>query len=157
VRVDAAGNILGRREGREPGLPVILVGSHVDSVPRGGNYDGDVGVIGAIECVELLKSRGIVTRHLLEVVVFANEEGGLIGSRAMIGELTPKALGEASQSGVTHRDGIVALGGNPDRLDAARRRGGELRAFLELHIEQGANLDAAGVDIGVVEGIVGIH
>jgi N-carbamoyl-L-amino-acid hydrolase len=157
VRVDAGGNIIGRREGRERGLPAILFGSHVDSVPRGGNYDGDVGVIGAIECVELLNSAGLVTRHPLELVVFSNEEGGLIGSRAMIGELSPKALGERSQSGQTHREGILALGGDPERLDAARRKPGELRAFLELHIEQGGQLDAGGVDIGVVEGIVGIR
>ena len=89
--VDTAGNIIGRREGSEAGLPPILFGSHIDSVPGGGNYDGDVGVIGAIEVIELLEARSIRTRHPLEVVVFSDEEGGLTGSRAMVGKLTDKA------------------------------------------------------------------
>jgi len=157
VRVDAAGNIIGRRDGSEPHLPVILFGSHIDSVPRGGNYDGDVGVVGAIECVQLLRDAGVVTRHPLEVVVFSDEEGGLIGSRAMAGELTPEALDVKSHSGKTVREGIRALGGDPDRIVEARRRPEELKAFLELHIEQGAVLEDSGLDIGVVEGIVGIN
>ncbi len=82
VRVDTAGNIIGRREGREQDLPVIMFGSHIDSVPGGGNYDGDVGVIGAIEAVQLLNEEGLTTRHPLEVVIFSDEEGGLTGSRA---------------------------------------------------------------------------
>jgi len=157
VRIDTAGNLIGRREGREPTWPVILFGSHIDSVPHGGNYDGDVGVIGAIECVELLKAAGMTTRHPLEVVVFTDEEGGLVGSRAMVGELSASALGVVSHSGRTAREGIRVLGGDPDRLEEARRRPEELRAFLELHIEQGGVLEAAGLDIGVVEGIVGIN
>jgi N-carbamoyl-L-amino-acid hydrolase len=157
VRIDAAGNILGRREGREPGLPVILFGSHIDSVPGGGNYDGDVGVLGAIEAIELLNAAGLVTRHPLEVVVFADEEGGLVGSRAMAGELTPSALDVVGHGGLSVRDGIRAIGGDPERLDSARRDPRELRAFLELHIEQGGILDERGLDIGMVEGIVGIN
>ena len=157
VRVDAAGNLLGRREGREPGLPTILFGSHIDSVPGGGNYDGDVGVLGALECIELLNAASLVTRHPLEVVVFSDEEGGLVGSRAVAGGLTPDALEIVSHSGLSVRDGIRAIGGDPDRLASARRVGPELRAFLELHIEQGGVLDEKGFDIGVVEGIVGIN
>jgi len=157
VRVDAAGNIFGRREGREPGLPTILFGSHIDSVPGGGNYDGDVGVLGAIECVELLNAAGSATRHPLEVVVFADEEGALIGSRAVAGELTAGALDERSHSGLSVRDGLRAIGGDPDRIDSARRLPAELRAFLELHIEQGGILDERQLDIGVVLGIVGIN
>jgi N-carbamoyl-L-amino-acid hydrolase len=157
VRVDAAGNILGRREGRDPRLPVILFGSHIDSVPGGGNYDGDVGVMGAIECIELLKAASLVTRHPLEVVVFSDEEGALVGSRAMAGELTADALDVVSHSGHTVREGIRAIGGDPDRLASARRTPEELLAFLELHIEQGGILDERGLDIGVVEGIVGIQ
>lgn len=157
VRVDTAGNIIGRREGRDAGLPVIMFGSHIDSVPGGGNYDGDVGVIGAIETIELLNDRGITTRHPLEVVVFADEEGGLTGSRAMVGKLSDRALEVMSHSGLTIRDGIRKLGGNPNRLDLAERKAGELKAFIELHIEQGAILDEENIDIGVVEGIVGIR
>lgn len=157
VRIDPAGNIIGRREGSDPTLPVILFGSHIDSVPRGGNYDGNVGVIGAIECVQVLKENGIVTRHPLEVVVFADEEGGLVGSRAMIGELTPETLDVVSHSGKTIREGIRFIGGDPDRLADARRGRGEIKAYLELHIEQGAHLETEKIQIGVVEGIVGIN
>ncbi|NIO11188.1 MAG: M20/M25/M40 family metallo-hydrolase, partial [Deltaproteobacteria bacterium] len=88
VNVDAAGNIIGWRKGSDPSLPPILSGSHTDSVPNGGKYDGALGVISAIECAQVLKENGIVTRHPLEVVVFVDEEGGLVGSRAMIGTLT---------------------------------------------------------------------
>lgn len=157
VRVDTAGNILGRRAGREEGLPPILLGSHIDSVPGGGNFDGTVGVIGALEVIELLNENGIETRHPLEVVSFTDEEGGLTGSRAMIGKLTEEAMQAVSHSGMTIRDGIRRVGGDPDRLDLAVRKPGDLAAYLELHIEQGAILHEEGVDIGVVEGIVGIR
>jgi N-carbamoyl-L-amino-acid hydrolase len=157
VRVDTAGNIIGRREGSEAGLPVIMFGSHIDSVPGGGNYDGDVGVIGAIEVVQILKENGISTRHPLEVVSFTDEEGGLTGSRAMVGKLGDSTLEVMSHSGMTIRDGIRNVGGDPNRLDLAERKPGELLAFIELHIEQGAFLDEENIDIGVVEGIVGIR
>ncbi len=157
VRVDTAGNIIGRRKGSEEDLPVIMFGSHIDSVPGGGNYDGDVGVIGAIEVVQLLKENRISTRHPLEVVSFTDEEGGLTGSRAMVGKLSERTLEVMSHSGMTIRDGIRNVGGDPNRLDLAERKPGELLAFIELHIEQGAFLDEENVDIGVVEGIVGIR
>ena len=154
--VDAAGNLLGRRAGTDPSLPPILFGSHVDSVPNGGDYDGPVGSLSAIEVARTLAERGVRTRHPLEVVVFQNEEGGLIGSLAMIGALTPAHLDRISQSGMTIRDGIAAIGGNPDALATAARKPGSIGAYLELHIEQGGTLDAESVQIGVVEGIVGI-
>ncbi|HUG02833.1 MAG TPA: Zn-dependent hydrolase, partial [Steroidobacteraceae bacterium] len=157
VRVDTAGNLIGRRTGSDPDLPVIMMGSHIDSVPQGGNYDGDVGVIGAIEVARLLREQGIVTRHPLEIVSFTDEEGGVVGSQAMTGRVGPEALDVMSHSGMTIRDGIRAVGGDPDRLALAHRKPGELKAFIELHIEQGAILDESGIDIGVVEGIVGIR
>jgi beta-ureidopropionase / N-carbamoyl-L-amino-acid hydrolase len=157
VRLDTAANLIGRREGTDPKLPAIMIGSHIDSVPGGGNYDGDVGVLGAIEVAQLLRDSGVKLRHPLEVVSFTDEEGGLIGSLAMTGRLEPAALDVMSHSGRTIRDGIRAVGGDPQRLDAARRKRGDLAAFVELHIEQGAILDEAGIDIGVVEGIVGIR
>ena len=157
VRLDTAGNIIGRREGSEPDLPVIMFGSHIDSVPGGGNYDGDVGVIGAIEVIQLLRDNGIRTRHSLEVVSFTDEEGGLTGSSAMIGGVDYRMLSEVSHSGMTIGEGIRAVGGDPNRLDLAERKPGELKAFIELHIEQGAFLDEENIDIGVVEGIVGIR
>ena len=157
VRVDTAGNIIGRREGREEGLPAIMFGSHIDSVPGGGNYDGDVGVIGAIEAVQLLHENRVSIRHPLEVVSFTDEEGGLTGSRAMVGQLSDRTLEVMSHSGMTIRDGIRKVGGDPNRLELAERKPGELLAFIELHIEQGAFLDDENIDIGVVEGIVGIR
>ncbi|MED5461670.1 MAG: Zn-dependent hydrolase [Pseudomonadota bacterium] len=157
VRVDTAGNLIGRREGSEDGLPPIMIGSHIDSVPGGGNYDGDVGVIGAIEVAQLLHERGMVTRHPIEVISFTDEEGGLVGSRAMVGKMTDAALDVVSHSGMTVRDGIRHVGGDPDRLALAERKAGDIKAFIELHIEQGAILYEEVVDIGVVEGIVGIR
>ncbi len=157
VRIDAAGNIIGRREGRRNDLPPIMFGSHIDSVPKGGNYDGDVGVIGAIEVAQVLHENNVSLDHPIEVIVFSDEEGGLVGSRAIIGELSEEALDVVSHSGKTIREGIRAIGGDPDRLETARRHKGDIAAFIELHIEQGSILDDEGVQIGVVEGIVGIN
>jgi len=157
VRVDTAGNIIGRREGADPSLTPIMFGSHIDSVPGGGNFDGDVGVIGAIEVAQVISDRDIRLQHPIEVVVFADEEGALTGSRAMIGKLTDATLDESSHSGLSVRDGIRKIGGEASRLDEAIRRPGDITAFVELHIEQSAILDEGDVDIGVVEGIVGIR
>jgi len=155
--IDAAGNIIGKRAGAEPGLPAILIGSHIDSVPEGGIYDGTVGVLSAIEVAQILAERKLSTRHPLEVIVFQNEEEGLFGSRAVSGDLSPSDLNLPSQSGKTIREGIEYLGGNPEKLATARRRVGEIAVYLEYHIEQGPVLESEGVDIGVVEGIVGVN
>ncbi len=157
VTVDAAANIIGKRAGKKPTLPTIAFGSHIDSVPLGGNFDGDVGVIGALECIELLNEGGVVTDHPLEVIVFADEEGGLTGSTAMVGALKDTDLDHISNSGKTIRQGIVDLGGDVTNLTSVARRKGELAAFLELHIEQGAILYNEKLQIGVVQGIVGIE
>ncbi|MBS0580535.1 MAG: Zn-dependent hydrolase [Proteobacteria bacterium] len=157
VRVDAAGNLIGRREGTERTLPAIVVGSHTDSVPHGGNYDGDVGVLGGIEVAQQLGERHLSLRHPLEIVDFTDEEGGLVGSKAMSGVLPEGTLDLVNSSGHSVRDGLRRLGGNPDNLAQARRRPGDLAAYLELHIEQGGTLERTHTDIGVVEGIVGIH
>jgi N-carbamoyl-L-amino-acid hydrolase len=156
VVIDAAANIIGRRAGSEK-LPTILFGSHVDSVPEGGNYDGVVGSLGAIEVAHTLADNNLTTRHPLEVVIFQNEEGGLIGSRAMDGELTEKELDLVSRSGKTIREGIKYLGGDPTKLSTVKRNRGDIAGYLELHIEQGGILEAEKIDIGVVEGIVGIN
>src|SRR5436190_910871 len=147
VRVDAAGNIIGHREGRNPDLPVILFGSHIDSVPRGGNYDGDVGVLGALECIEILNQQNFLTAHPLEVIVFSDEEGGLAGSRAVVGELSQEALQLKSHSGKTIGEGIRFIGGDPDNLQSAKRNPSEILAYLELHIEQGGILEAEKINM----------
>ncbi len=157
MRVDAAGNILGRFSGSESGLPPLMVGSHIDSVPSGGNYDGPLGTLGALEGVVTLKEAGIHPRHPVDVVVFVNEEGGKTGSRVMAGEFRSEELELVSASGFTIGEGIRRLGGDPTRLDEARVAPGSMAGFLELHVEQGAILEKSGVRIGVVEGIVGIR
>ncbi|WP_439106202.1 Zn-dependent hydrolase [Congregibacter sp.] len=157
VRTDTAGNIIGRREGSQPGFPPIMFGSHIDSVPGGGNYDGQVGVVGALEVISVLNDAGVTTRHPLEFVSFTDEEGGLVGSRAMVGKLTEAAMDVVSNSGLPTRDGIARVGGDPGRIAEAARSPESLRAFFELHIEQGGILEQKNLQIGVVEGIVGIQ
>ena len=154
--IDSAGNIIGKRNGKNPSLKPIAFGSHIDMVPNGGNYDGTLGSISALEVIEVLNEQKVLTAHPLEVLIFANEEGGLIGSRAMVGQLTPEGLQQLSQSGVMMAAGIKAIGGNPDDIQGAIRKKGDLHAFLELHIEQGGILENENLPIGVVEGIVGI-
>jgi N-carbamoyl-L-amino-acid hydrolase len=134
-----------------------MFGSHIDSVPQGGNYDGDVGVIAAIECVEILNQHDFATLHPLEVIVFSDEEGSMLGSWALAGGLSPRVLQVVSQSGKTIREGLRAIGGDPDDLAGAAYAEGEIAAFVELHVEQGSVLYDEGIQIGVVEGIVGIH
>lgn len=156
VTVDTAGNIHGARAGSDPARKPLWFGSHVDSVPEGGNYDGPVGSLGAIEVAQTLKERGITTRHPINVVIFQNEEGGTVGSRAIVGELHEADLDLGTRSGKTIRSGITFIGGNVPRLAEAQRKAGDVAAYIELHIEQGGNLDKEQLNIGVVEGIVGI-
>jgi len=156
VSVDFAGNLLGRRRGTHPDLPPLSLGSHVDSVPGGGNFDGQVGSTGALEVAQTLADAGHTMRHPVEFVIFPNEEGGKTGSRALAGKVDPGELDIVTASGLTIAEGVRRIGGDPDRLPEVRRPPGSLAAFLELHVEQGAILDAEGIDVGVVEGIVGI-
>lgn len=157
VSVDFAGNIIGKRAGRNASLKAIAFGSHIDEVPNGGHYDGPVGSLGAIEVIQTLNEQNRMTDHPLEVIIFTNEEGGVIGSRALVGQLNEDALKVVSNAGISQGDGIRLLGGDPDRLSEIIRQPGDLAAFLELHIEQGANLYNEKMDIGVVEGIVAIE
>ena len=157
VSVDLAGNLIGRRAGTDPAALPIIIGSHMDTVPAGGSYDGHVGSAAALEVALTLHHHGIELLHPLEVVIFQNEEGGKTGSRALVGRVEPFEFDAVTASGFTIRDGINRLGGDAARLDEAQREPGSMAGFLELHIEQGAVLEAAGIQIGVVEGIVGIR
>jgi N-carbamoyl-L-amino-acid hydrolase len=143
--------IVGRRSGA---IRVPRAGSHIDTVPEGGNYDGVVGSLGAIEVAQTLIENKITTRHPFEVIIFQNEEGGLIGSRAIDGELTEAELNLVSRSGKTIREGILYLGGDVSKLAGVRRKRGDIAAYLELHIEQGGILHSEKIDIGIVEGIM---
>ena len=154
--IDAAGNIIGKRKGKNPSLKTIGFGSHIDMVPDGGNYDGTLGSISALEIIEILNENNVITEHPLEVIIFGNEEGGTIGSKAMVGGLTSDGLQQKSQSGLTMAEGIKAIGGNPDNIQSCIRKKGDFHAWVELHIEQGGILEKEKIQIGVVEGIVGI-
>jgi N-carbamoyl-L-amino-acid hydrolase len=156
-RIDAAGNILARVAGTSPSLPAILIGSHVDSVTDGGNFDGPVGSFSAIEVARSLREQNVRLKHPLEVVVFQNEEGGTVGSKLMIGALPGEDLEKVARSGKTLREGIGLIGGNVAELARAAKKKGDLHCYIELHIEQGGRLEQAGLKIGVVEGIVGLH
>jgi N-carbamoyl-L-amino-acid hydrolase len=157
VHIDAVGNILGRREGTLGDAPPILFGSHIDSVPGGGNYDGDVGSMSAIEVAHTLQERNYRNRHPLEVAIWCDEESGLTGSRGFIGELTAEDLNRVGRDGVALADSIRRIGGDPDRLGDAAHEPGSVAAYVELHIEQGGVLDQGGIQIGIVEGIVSIN
>ncbi len=154
-RIDAAGNIIARIEGSDPSLKPMMIGSHIDSVPGGGNYDGDVGTLASVEVARTLLAAKRTLRHPLEVVCWQNEEGGLVGSRIVSGEFPESELGQRTNSGKTIREGITFIGGDVARLADVKREPGSLAAYVELHIEQGGNLDERKLDIGVVEGIVG--
>lgn len=158
-RVDPAGNIFGRRAGTDETLPPLLFGSHIDSVPNGGNFDGDLGTLAALGVLEALTVAGLRTRHPSEMVVWANEEGvafglGLAGSRVVAGD----ANADMNQvwNGMTRADAIRKIGGDPDRIAEAIRPSGAHHCYLELHIEQGGTLDRENIPVGVVEGIVAI-
>jgi N-carbamoyl-L-amino-acid hydrolase len=161
VSIDAAGNIIGhrtggRRAGSDASLKPLMIGSHTDSVPQGGSYDGQVGSMGAIEVAQTLGDNNVTLRHPLEVIIFSNEEGGTYGSHALAHGLTEKQLGLSTSSGKTVGEGIRFIGGDPGKLAQPLRKRGDIAAYLELHIEQGGILEAEKIKIGVVEGIVGI-
>jgi N-carbamoyl-L-amino-acid hydrolase len=159
-RIDPAGNIFARRAGRENTLPPILFGSHIDSVPSGGNFDGDLGSLAALGAIEALDRAKIETRHPLEMVIWSAEEGvafgrGLAASRIVAGDVAPADM-DAVWNGMNRADAVRKIGGDPDRIMQAVRPKGAHHAYLELHIEQGGTLEKNNVAIGVVEGIVSI-
>jgi beta-ureidopropionase / N-carbamoyl-L-amino-acid hydrolase len=161
VRVDAAGNLHGRRAGTDPSLPAILFGSHIDSVPQGGNFDGDVGSMGALEVMSTLRDESAATRHPFEMVVWSNEEGvhygkGVFGSRVAARGADAGELDAKDEEGVTLAEWLRRYGADPGRIAEARLDPSRVAAYVELHIEQGGVLDRAGIQIGVVQGIVGI-
>jgi len=161
VGVDPAANIHGRRPGGDASLPVILFGSHIDSVPKGGNFDGDVGSMGALEVMRTLKDERAATRHPFEMVVWSNEEGvhygkGVFGSRMAARGPDAGELEAKDEDGVTLAEWLRRYGLDPGRIGEARLDPARVASYIELHIEQGGVLDRGGVQIGVVQGIVGI-
>jgi allantoate deiminase len=161
VREDGAGNLIGRREGKNPGSPTVLVGSHVDSVYNGGNFDGPLGVLAGVEVLQTMQENAVETEHPVEVVAFTDEEGarfsfGMIGSRALAGKLTPEDLREhEDRDGVSIAEAMRAYGLDPERIGEATRPEGSVRAYVELHIEQGRVLENEDLPAGIVTGIAG--
>ena len=160
-RIDPAGNIFAKREGAEPALPPILFGSHIDSVPKGGNFDGDLGSLAALGVIEACDRATFRTRHPLEIVVWAAEEGvafnrGLSSSRIVAGDIAPSDMDQV-WNGLRRGDAIKRIGGDPERIMEARRPKGAWHSYLELHIEQGGTLEREKLSIGVVQGIVAIE
>ena len=156
VSIDFSGNIIGRRAGLDNSLKPIVLGSHIDTVPEGGDYDGCVGSMAVLEIAFTLQDLNITTRHPLEFIIYSNEEGGVMGSRALAGTLTEEAFKVVNSTGYSMGEGIVRLGGDPSRVKEVQRAEGSIAASFELHIEQGANLYQEDLEIGIVEGIVGI-
>jgi allantoate deiminase len=161
TRIDAVGNLIGRRDGDAPDKPAIMIGSHIDTVINGGRYDGTVGVLGGIEVAQALQEDGIELTHPLAVVAFLEEETtrwgiSVFGSRAMLGLLDPQQVLQCrDQQGITMAETMRAVGLDPDRFCEAARDPREIGAYLEMHIEQGAVLDSMGLPIGVVTAIAG--
>ncbi|MBO0689237.1 MAG: Zn-dependent hydrolase [Candidatus Dormibacteraeota bacterium] len=161
VSRDAAGNTVARAGGAEPELSAIALGSHTDTVPEGGRFDGALGVVAAVACARALATAGARLRHPLEVLNFVAEEAtmgaGTLGSRAMAGLLDGASLHMTAWDGRTLVDHLAEAGIDPGGMTGARRPKGELAAYLELHIEQGGVLEAEGRRLGIVTGIVGIR
>jgi allantoate deiminase len=160
ARLDAIGNCVGRYEGDRPGLPCLMLGSHLDTVRDAGKYDGMLGVVAGIECVASLHARGIRLPFAIEVVGFADEEGvrfnaTLLGSRAVAGTFKPETLAATDRDGVTMAQALERFGLNPAGIPKAARRRSEVLAYAELHIEQGPVLEAEGLAVGVVTAISG--
>ena len=160
TRIDTAGNIIGRVNGVDNSLPAIAIGSHTDTVPKGGKYDGALGVMAAIEVMRTLRERGHRTRHPVEVINFTNEEGTrfhrwLVGSRSMSGMLEQEDLDAVDDNGYGLGPCLYDIGGDMSRIGESARKPGELAAYFELHIEQGPYLHNSGTPIGVVTGITG--
>jgi N-carbamoyl-L-amino-acid hydrolase len=156
VTMDEAANIIGRRDGIHLGQPAVLCGSHIDTVNNGGIYDGTLGVLAALEIAQSLEESEIDLNHPFEVIVFTDEEGSMIGSNAVSGIFESHTLDLISLSGMTVKKGLKAVGGDPNKLAGAARNTEALFCYLELHIEQGGVLEQENLDIGIVEGIIGI-
>ena len=160
TRIDNFGNLIGRYEGTDPSLPVLMVGSHLDSQPYGGRFDGVAGVLCAIEAVKTLAEQGTRTQRSIEVVSFADEEGwrftkGLFGSRGILGKLEPGELQRTDKDGITREKALLDFGCDPTQFKASEYKAGSIYCFLELHIEQGPILDISNKPIAVVSGISG--
>lgn len=163
VKVDEIANIWAKREGSNPKYPSIVFGSHIDSVPNGGKYDGALGVLMALEVMQTLEENGIQTTYPLELVSFSAEEANpfgvsTLGSRAAAGKLKQQDIFNAiNDEGMTLTQALQKAGGDPVHFEKAKRNPNELAAYLEVHIEQGKRLLNREIPVGIVTGITGIY
>lgn len=155
VRLDTAGNIIGRYPGTFPQPPALATGSHIDTVPNGGRYDGAFGVLAGLEVVRVLNEQQMRLVHPFEVIVFTDEEGSMIGSKAMSGKVNNDTAYYRRPDGTNIQTCLERVGGNWDYIAQSRRNSEDMAAFVELHVEQGPILESLGKQIGVVQGIVG--
>ncbi len=160
TRIDNFGNLIGRLEGVNLDLPILMMGSHLDSQPYGGRFDGVAGVLCAIEAVTTLFELGIKPNRTIEIISFADEEGwrfnkGLFGSRGILGKLEDGELQRADKDGVTREQALIDFGCDITKFNEGEYKADSIHCFLELHIEQGPVLDIANKPIGIVSGISG--
>ncbi|MEN9569804.1 MAG: N-carbamoyl-L-amino-acid hydrolase [Bacteroidota bacterium] len=160
THIDHFGNLVGRLEGKNPALPVLMMGSHLDSQPYGGRFDGVAGVLAAIEVVKTLTENNIHPQRTIDVISFADEEGwrfnkGLFGSKGIIGKLDAEDVDRVDKDGVSRRQALINFGCNPAKFKESEYAAGSIHCFLELHIEQGPVLDMGNKPVGVVSGISG--
>src|SRR5690625_3510572 len=153
-RLDEGANLFGERAGRESGLGALLLGSHIDTVAGGGRFDGIAGVITALEVAQVLHENGVRLRYDLGIVDFLSEEpsdygASCVGSRALVGTLSEAMLARSNPAGETLAAAITRMGGAPERLTGPLAEAGSIRAYLELHIEQGPVLEQAGAPLGI--------
>ncbi|MGB7998749.1 MAG: hydantoinase/carbamoylase family amidase, partial [Anaerobacillus sp.] len=146
AKIDGFGNLIGRIEGTEKNKPILMLGSHIDSQPYGGRFDGTAGALGAIEVVHTMKDNGITPKRTIEVVCFSDEEGsrfnkGVFGVRALAGLLEDGELDRKDKTGMTRKEALKKFGVVPDLSQSPVYQKGEIKAFLELHIEQGPVLE----------------
>ncbi|TLS36850.1 Zn-dependent hydrolase [Pseudalkalibacillus caeni] len=162
VYEDEIGNLIGRKDGKNPSEAAIIVGSHIDSVLSGGFFDGPAGVLTAIEALHTMKDREIETDSPIEVIAFTDEEGarfssGMLGSQAIAGQLSQQELHRLKDNdGISVADAMKKMGYHPELVEKAERNPSTVKAYLELHIEQGKELENESLPAGIVTGIVGV-
>jgi len=160
TRVDNFGNLIGKLKGRNPDAPSLMLGSHIDSQPTGGRFDGPIGVLGGLEVVRTMQEQNIIPDQPIEIIAFCDEEGfrfnkGLFGSRGITGRLDEDELERTDAAGVTRRQALIEFGANPDELAASEYPEGSIESYIEMHIEQGPVLEDEDSPVGIVTGISG--
>ena len=160
VRQDEVGNLIGKRPGKSPDEPGIMIGSHLDTVFQGGKFDGALGVLSGVEVAHALQEEGHQLNRNLEVVAFTDEEGarfstGMLGSQVVTGKLEANVLDKKDQDGILYREALQEKGFDPEKIHQARREKGSIAAYLEMHIEQAVQLERKKVSVGIVTGIAG--